>query len=264
MATIRDSLKNAYYSVVSAVHRRPVALGEAPPMVTFTFDDFPRSAYDAAGATLRAFGGHGTYYAAAGWMDGGPPSSDRYRTADLPALLLDGHELGTHTYSHVSCRSLSTAAYAAEIARGHEALQQVVGDRASAHFAFPFGAVTPAVKKVAARQCRSSRVTIGGCNGPVADLNFLRANRLYSDSVPFPRIQALIASAARPGRWLIFYTHDVRERPSPFGCTPQYFEDTVRCAVGAGMRVLTVGEALAAIGAAPPASPASPAPVATV
>ncbi len=252
MATIRDSFKKAYYSVVSAVHRRPVALGEAPPMVTFTFDDFPRSAYNAAGATLRAFGGHGTYYAAAGWMDGGPPSSDRYRTADLPALLLDGHELGTHTYSHVSCHSVTTAAYAAEIARGHEALQQLVGDRASSHFAFPFGAVTPAVKRAAARQCRSSRVTIGGCNGPVADLNFLRANRLYSDSVPFPEVQALIASAARPGRWLIFYTHDVRDRPSPFGCTPPYFEDTVRCAVGAGMRVLTVGEALAAIGAAPP------------
>jgi peptidoglycan/xylan/chitin deacetylase (PgdA/CDA1 family) len=252
MATIRDSLKKAYYSVVSAVHRRPLALGETPPVVTFTFDDFPRSAYDAAGATLRAFGGHGTYYAAPGWMDGGPPSSDRYRTADLPALLRDGHELGTHTYSHVSCRSLSTAAYAAEIAKGHEALQQLVGGRASAHFAFPFGAVTPAVKKVAARQCQSCRVTIGGCNGPVADLNFLRANRLYSDSVPFSQIEALIAGAARPGRWLMFYTHDVRDRPSPFGCTPQYFEDTVRCAVAAGMRVLTVGEALAAIGAPPP------------
>jgi peptidoglycan/xylan/chitin deacetylase (PgdA/CDA1 family) len=252
MATIRDALKRAYYSAVSAVHRRPVALHETPPMVTFTFDDFPRSAYDAAGATLRAFGGHGTYYAAPGWMDGGPPSGDRFRTADLPTLLRDGHELGTHTYSHVSCRSLSTAAYAAEIAKGHEALQQIVGDAASANFAFPFGAVTPAVKKVAARHCRSCRGTISGCNGPVADVNFLRANRLYSDSVPFPHIEALIAAAARPGRWLIFYTHDVRDSPSPYGCTPRYFEDAVRCASAAGLRILTIGEALAAIGAAPP------------
>jgi peptidoglycan/xylan/chitin deacetylase (PgdA/CDA1 family) len=242
MASLRDSLKRAYYSAVSAVHRRPISLGEMPPMVTFTFDDFPRSAYDAAGATLRAFGGHGTYYAAPGWMDGGPPASDRYRTADL--------ELGTHTYSHVSCRSLSTAAYAAEIARGHDVLKQLVGDAASAHFAFPFGAVTPAVKKAAARQCESCRVTIGGLNGPVADLNFLRANRLYSDSVPFPRIQALIAGAARPGKWLLFYTHDVRDHPSPYGCTPAYFEDAVRCAVAAGMRVVTVGEAIAAAAAA--------------
>lgn len=252
MATIRDSVKRAYYGAVSAVHQRPVALNETSPIVTFTFDDFPRSAYVVAGATLRSFGGHGTYYAAAGWMDGGPASSDRYRTADLPALLRDGHELGSHTYSHVSCRSLSTAAYAAEIAKGREALQQVVGDGASANFAFPFGEVTPAVKKAAARQCRSCRGTIGGHNGPVADLNLLRANRLYSESVAFSEIQALIADAARPGRWLIFYTHDVRDRPSAFGCTPRYFEDTVRCAVDAGMRVLTVGEALAAIGEAPP------------
>jgi peptidoglycan/xylan/chitin deacetylase (PgdA/CDA1 family) len=251
MASIRDSLKRAYYSAVSAVHQRPVALNGTPPIVTFTFDDFPRSAYDAAGAMLRSAGGHGTYYAAPGWMDAGLPSDDRYRTADLAELLGDGHELGTHTYSHVSCRTLSTAAYAAEIARGHEALHELVGDRASTHFAFPFGAVSPAVKKAAARQCRSCRGTIGGSNGPVADLNLLRANRLYSDSVAFPEIRTLIASAARPGRWLIFYTHDVRDRPSPYGCTPRYFEDTARCAVEAGMRILTIGEALAAIRAAP-------------
>jgi peptidoglycan/xylan/chitin deacetylase (PgdA/CDA1 family) len=251
MASIRDSLKRAYYSAVSAVHQRRVALNATPPIVTFTFDDFPRSAYDAAGATLRSFGGHGTYYAAPGWMDAGPPAADRYRTADLAELLHDGHELGTHTYSHVSCRTLSTAAYAAEIARGHEALHDLVGDGASANFAFPFGAVSPAVKKAAARQCPSCRGTIGGSNGPVADLNLLRANRLYSDSVAFPEIRTLIAGAARPGRWLIFYTHDVRDRPSPYGCTPRYFEDTVRCAVEAGMRILTIGEALAAITAAP-------------
>lgn len=255
MTSIRASLKRAYYSAVSAVHQRPLALNDAAPMVTFTFDDFPRSAYESAGETLRAFGGHGTYYAAAGWMDGGPATGDRFRTADLPDLLRDGHELGTHTYSHVSCRSLSTAAFAAEIARGHKALHELVGASASGNFAFPFGAVTPAVKKAAARQCRSCRGTIGGFNGPTADLNLLRANRLYSESVPFPDIQALIGGAARPGQWLIFYTHDVRDRPSAYGCTPQYFEDTVRCAVDAGMRVVTVGEALAAIEAAsaPPA-----------
>jgi peptidoglycan/xylan/chitin deacetylase (PgdA/CDA1 family) len=251
MASIRDSLKRAYYSAVSAVHQRPVALNGTPPIVTFTFDDFPRSAYDAAGTMLRSFGGHGTYYAAPGWMDAGAPSDDRYRTADLAELLHDGHELGTHTYSHVSCRTLSTAAYAAEIARGYEALHELVGDGVSAHFAFPFGAVSPAVKKAAARQCRSCRGTIGGSNGPVADLNLLRANRLYSDSVAFPQIRTLIASAARPGRWLIFYTHDVRDRPSQYGCTPRYFEDTARCAVEAGMCILTIGEALAAITAAP-------------
>lgn len=250
MANFRNSLKQVYSGVVSAVHRRPLALHRAPPMVTFTFDDFPRSAYVAAGATLRAYGARGTYYAAAGWMDAGPSAGDRYRTADLPDLLRDGHELGTHTFSHVSCRKLSTEAYAAEIAKGHEALYQLVGDGASGNFAFPFGAVTPAVKKAAALQCRSCRSTLSGCNGPVADLNLLRANRLYSDSVEFPRVRELITGAAQPGHWLIFYTHDVRDQPSQFGCTPRYFEDTVRCAVDAGLRVVTVSEALAAIEAA--------------
>ena len=85
MASIRSSLKRVYYGAVSAVHRRAVPLHHSPPMVTFTFDDFPRSAYVSAGATLRAYGGHGTYYAAPGWMDGGPATGDRYRMADLHA-----------------------------------------------------------------------------------------------------------------------------------------------------------------------------------
>lgn len=257
MASIRSSLKRVYYGAVSAVHRRAVPLHHSPPMVTFTFDDFPRSAYVSAGATLRAYGGHGTYYAAPGWMDGGPATGDRYRMADLHELVGDGHELGNHTFSHVSCRKLTTDEFAAEIAKGHEALRRVVGDAASGNFAFPFGAVTPAVKKAAARQCRSCRSTLSGCNGPVADLNLLRANRMYSDSVPFPRIRELVAGAAHPGQWLIFYTHDVRDRPSRFGCTPRYFEDTVRCAVEAGMRVMTVSEALTAIEAASPDTPAT-------
>jgi len=248
MATIRGALKEVYYGAVSAVHRRPLPMHGAPPMVTFTFDDFPRSAYLTAGATLRAFGARGTYYAAVGWMDEvGPATGDRCRTADLPALLRDGHELGTHTYSHVSCRALTTSRFAEEIARGREALHRLVGDAASDNFAFPFGAVSPAVKKEAGLQCRSCRSGLGGYNGPIVDLNLLRANKLYSESVPLPRIRDLIARAAQPGQWLIFYTHDVGEQPSPFGCTPQYFEDTVRCVVEAGIRVATVGEALAAI-----------------
>ena len=75
----------------------------------------------------------------------------------------------------------------------------------------------------------------------------MRANQLYSDSIPFSRVADLIARHVRPGRWLIFYTHDVRDTPSPYGCTPRYFEDAVRIAVDSGARIVTVADALASL-----------------
>ena len=41
--------------------------------------------------------------------------------------------------------------------------------------------------------------------------------------------------------WLIFSTHDVRENPSPYGCTPGFFEAVVSYAVQSGARILTLG-----------------------
>jgi len=54
----------------------------------------------------------------------------------------------------------------------------------------------------------------------------------------------LIAENLKRKTWLIFYTHDVRENPSPYGCTPELMEQTVSCAVRSGCRVLTIQEAL--------------------
>jgi hypothetical protein len=86
-----------------------------------------------------------------------------------------------------------------------------------------------------------------GANGPTVDLNLLRANRLYSASVDLADVRQLIARHARPGAWLIFYTHDVRDTPSSFGCTPGYFEAVVQSAAASGGRIVTVAAALATL-----------------
>ena len=41
--------------------------------------------------------------------------------------------------------------------------------------------------------------------------------------------------------WLIFYTHDVSERPSPYGCTPEKLRFVVRRAKEIGASILPVG-----------------------
>ncbi|MCY1237710.1 hypothetical protein D3C80_2233450 [compost metagenome] len=52
---------------------------------------------------------------------------------------------------------------------------------------------------------------------------------------------------ARPG-WLVFFTHDIAARPTPYGCTPETFEHLVEYAVATGCVVLPVERVLDRLG----------------
>src|SRR2546422_6309977 len=82
------------------------------PLVSFTFDDFPRSALRCGGAILKKYGFRGTYYAALGLMGQHAPVGEIFSLQDLRDLLAEGHELGCHTYGH--CHSWNTSASAFE------------------------------------------------------------------------------------------------------------------------------------------------------
>ncbi|HWZ60688.1 MAG TPA: polysaccharide deacetylase family protein [Gemmatimonadaceae bacterium] len=256
---LRETYKRAYHGLLASWCRRELEIGAAAePFISFTFDDFPRSAYRAGGAVLASHGARGTYYAAPGLAGSTDALGPHYDATDLRDLLADGHELASHTFSHISSRTLPSAAYAAEIARGETALHALTGVPPSGHFSYPFGEVTLGAKRAAGRSCASCRGTSPGANGPRVDLNLLRANRLYSTSVDRATVRQLIARLVRPGSWLIFYTHDVRDDPSPYGCTPEYFDAVVRYAVESGARVVTVSAALAALRACQgPAAPSA-------
>jgi hypothetical protein len=54
---------------------------------------------------------------------------------------------------------------------------------------------------------------------------------------------------ARHGNgWLIFYTHDVRLEPSPYGTSPDLLRQLARRAIALGFTILTVRNALGEIG----------------
>lgn len=214
------------------------------PIVSFTFDDFPRTAYLAAGQILADFGVRGTYYASVGLMNTSNQLGDQFRSADIGSLLQQGHELASHTYSHISCRLSSWTDFQADVEKGKKAIAEF-GGLGSGDFAYPFGDVTFQAKQ--SLDLASARSIIPGSNGPEVDLNLLRANSLYGDLDNSTRLETLITENARRKNWLIFYTHDVRPSPSAFGCTPALFESTVHCAARSGCLILTVQQALAEI-----------------
>lgn len=237
-----------------SLHTRVVAWGVRGAVVSFCFDDFPRTAYLVGGAILKDLGARATYYAAPGLMGTTNVLGEQFCQKDLDALLQDGHELGSHTFSHISCRTVSFARYCEDFERGKKAIAEIVRTRDSGNFAYPFGDVTMKAKRLLGPKTRSSRSIFPGLNGIRVDLNLLRANSLYGDVDQSPSAQNLILENEKRMKWLIFYCHDVRSNHSLYGCTPRLLAATASFAVARGCRILTIDQVLTEIGVSAPPS----------
>jgi peptidoglycan/xylan/chitin deacetylase (PgdA/CDA1 family) len=244
---LRHHLGSLRRSVLCSLYRRTVLLGNSRPIVSFTFDDFPRTAYSVGGRILEKFGARGTYYVAAGLMNVSNDLGELFAADDLRCLVEGGHELGTQTFHHSSAREVSLAAFVDDVQEGMKAMEQM-GVCNSTNFAYPYGHATLRSKKNLGPVFTSSRSVIPGLNGPEVDLNLLLANRLYGDIDQSRTLEDLILQNEKQKSWLIFYTHDVRPNSSEYGCTPALMEYAVARAARGGSRILTVRQALAEFG----------------
>jgi peptidoglycan/xylan/chitin deacetylase (PgdA/CDA1 family) len=246
--TPRSALSALRRRTLCSLFARTVPWGNRGPVVSFSFDDFPRTAYLVGGAILKSLGARGTYYAATGLMNTSNDLGEQFCSEDIHSLLRDGHELASHTFSHISSRAVSFSKYGEDVDHGRKAMEELAGAPDSGNFAYPFGHVTLMTKKTLGPRMNSSRSIFPGLNGPHVDLNLLRANSLYGDMDQFEKAQELILENEKRKRWLIFYTHDVRPEPSPYGCAPSLLESAVAFAIQRGCSILTVRGVLTELG----------------
>lgn len=234
-------------SAVRNLGRRSFVLESSLPVVSFTFDDIPRSAYRQGGAILARHGLRGTYYISLGLLNGETDLGPQFTVEDLQQLAGEGHELGCHTFDHLDTSISSTAQLEASVRRNRECLQGILPEVKLSTFAYPFGRATLGAKRVLSRHFSCCRGIDPRINVGVIDLNLLAAQPLYSRSVGLERIRAVIHENASVKGWLVFYTHDVCRDPSPFGCTPEYFEAVVETAIESGATIRPVGKALSQV-----------------
>ena len=246
--TFRSQLSAARQLALCSLYRRPVSLGNCGAFVSFSFDDFPRSAYTSGGRILKSRGVRGTYYAAIGLMNTVTEVGQQFCQDDLFSLIEDGHELGSHTLNHVSSRSTPCALFLDDADRGRRALESQTGVSAADNFAYPFGHVTFRMKRTLGSRMLTCRSTVPGINGPQVDLNLLKANKLYGDEDRAGAALRLIDEAKKCQGWLIFYSHDVSPNPSSYGCTPSLLESVVCHALCQGCHVMNVRDVLCEIG----------------
>jgi peptidoglycan/xylan/chitin deacetylase (PgdA/CDA1 family) len=212
-------------------------------MVSFSFDDFPKSALAAGGAILERHGARGVYYTAAGLQGGDSELGPLFDLEDLRQARSAGHEIGCHTYSHIDCAASTPAALLEEIRLNATVLARVLDGKGPSNFAFPFGAASPEARRTLRPRFSTCRGIGPGLNTSAGDLAELKANRIYHRDYDLTRLCALVDQACATGSWAIFYTHDVADTPSPYGCSPAQFEAIVAYAA-ASCPILPVGQAL--------------------
>jgi len=119
------------------------------PIVSFTFDDCPKSVMQNALKPLEAEGWLSTVYMSMGRCGETNHLGLHMSEADVKAAYESGHEIGDHTLSHLDGADVPIEVFEADIDNNQNVLAEL-GLPPSRTFAYPFGEATPKLKDVGA------------------------------------------------------------------------------------------------------------------
>ena len=228
--------------------RRPFRLHNRQSLISFTFDDFPRSALLAGGTMLERHGAVGTYYVALGLRGKIAPTGEMFHREDIQSLLARGHELGCHTFTHCHSYDTPPSHFERSIIENQRALQALAPGARFNTLSYPISCPRPGTKRRSAKYFFGCRGGGQRYNSGTVDLNHLSAFFLEQSRDDREAIKELIDANYCAGGWLIFVTHDICDDPTRFGCSPAFFEEIVRYSVSSGARILSMSEALESVG----------------
>jgi peptidoglycan/xylan/chitin deacetylase (PgdA/CDA1 family) len=245
LSRIHERMKGCYQTVLAnMLFRRSFAMGNAVPYISFTFDDFPRSALEVGGSILLRHGLRATYYVSFGQVGETSDSGLLFTQDDIRMLIAQGHELGCHTYGHCHSRDTDPAEFEASILKNRQVLDAYVPGSAFRSFSYPIVGPLADTKRRAGKYFRSCRAGGQTYNAGKTDLNLLKAFFLEKKRGDPGYVREIIERNSEERGWLIFATHDIDDHPSPYGCTPAFFENIVAHSLESGARILPVDEVL--------------------
>lgn len=213
------------------------------PVVSFTFDDFPRSALHEGGRMLRERGWTGTYFAAGGFCGRTVDGLDYFDRDDLVQAAEEGHEIACHTFGHLRLPQTRRADIEADLARNADFVAEVLPGQRLSSFAYPYGDLDLQRKALIARRFSVCRGIWPGINAGRMDFAQLKAVALERRTLDSLDIEAWLDRVQAERGWLVFFTHDVSDDPSAYGCHRKTFEAVTNAVARRGLRVLPLKNA---------------------
>lgn len=191
---------------------------------------------------MEARGLRATYYVSGGLMNTMDAESGlMFGPSDLYRLAAAGHELAGHTYNHVNCREVGVSRVEAEIERNMTFFRKHNLPEPKS-FALPFGELGLKTKQCVAEHYGSVRGVYPGVQRGAVDTAALRATAVQGGAAGVEAALKDIAELGEGDGWLTVFTHDVRERAGPWGCTPDQWACLLDAALATGAEILLMGE----------------------
>lgn len=244
MKNIFQKLKYFSYRIKATYKFKNICtLKNEVPLISFSFDDFPMTAASTGADILNKYNIKGSFYVSLGLLEKEWKNGKMCDVYSIKKLISKNHEIGSHTYTHANAYEDSIETYEKSIIQNENNFKNLFLTNGFETFSFPFGFVSTDTKRIAQKYFRCARTSYRGINIGRIDLNMLKAYPIFDNGEEMELMKSVIDLTVKKKGWLIFYTHDVREEPSSFGCTPNYFGKVVKCSIDSGAKIVTLKEA---------------------
>jgi len=242
LKAILREIKTIFYQSL-ANHRVNINLDKA--IISFSFDDVPRSALTKGVPLLDEYGLKATFYVSIGLskMQSNTKETGYLNADDIVSLHNKGHHIACHTYSHYMLDKGNTNELVIDAERNVAKLHTILGSVPIKHFSYPFGQVNFREKKLLAKTYKTMRSSRPGINKSLSDMYLLRATCIYNPQFDKQFLSNIIQKTEQTGGWLIFYTHGVEENPDEYSCTPDQFNWVLQACVKSSADILPVDQA---------------------
>ncbi|MEM7327234.1 MAG: polysaccharide deacetylase family protein [Pseudomonadota bacterium] len=214
------------------------------PVISFSYDDFPKSAIEIGAVELERHGFQGSFYPAASFCGAHEDGQAYYTEADIQCLREKGHEIGCHTHDHANLLRLNNQDIEDQFERNQAFFNDLTESERFVSMAYPFGNVSPRVKKVAQKRFPVCRGVWSGVNTGKIDMALLKVVGLDHHLTP-EQTRAWIQQARDENGWLIFVAHDIQTDHTPFGVRPDTYAEIVSLVADSEIEVMTIRDAAA-------------------
>jgi peptidoglycan/xylan/chitin deacetylase (PgdA/CDA1 family) len=214
------------------------------PIISFSFDDAPVTAFTNGSEILNKYGATATYYMSLGRLGLESPSGPIATYKDLLKGIKEGHELGCHTFDHRHSWDTKTEEFVQSVLKNRKQLSSMFPNVEFLSLAYPICDPKPRTKKKVSELFICCRGGEQGFNIGPTDLNLI--NAFFLDSRigdPIDKIKMIIDQNIKAKGWLIFCTHDIDDRPTMYGCSKKFLENAVRYSAQSGALLMPVGKA---------------------
>jgi peptidoglycan/xylan/chitin deacetylase (PgdA/CDA1 family) len=189
-------------AVARKIASRPARFSWPAGVVSFTFDDFPKSSIAVGGRIPEGYGVPGTYYVSMNLAGTERIVGRMFDHEDVCATHSVGHEIACHTYAHLDCCASPKRSILAEMVAA--ARSSGLGGSAPTNFAYLYGRVSPVAKRVLGPLFLSCRGTCEDINYGILDLADLLAILIYSSVFGESKMRWLIDRNWSLDGWFTF------------------------------------------------------------